>query len=123
MRPRCVHVSGADRIEIPAAALARNAVSFFCYDDGGDHLRFMLARDSGGVVHSAFDACNQCSGFHKGYAQSHGEVVCRFCGNKYPLRALEKGKASCVPVALPSREQDGTVEVTVADLKRGRDLF
>jgi uncharacterized membrane protein len=125
MRPRCTQVSGADRIAIPLEKLARGAVSFFCYTDtAGARLRFILARDDEGKVHSVMDACRQCSSFHKGYASSaKGEVICRLCGNKYHLEALEAGKASCVPVALPNRQHDGIVEVNVADLKQGSSLF
>ncbi|MGH7000563.1 MAG: Fe-S-containing protein [Stellaceae bacterium] len=123
MRPRCTHVSGGERLEIPIADLARGATSFFCYSDAGDQVRFILARDDEGVVHSVLDACHQCSSFHKGYTASRGEVICRLCGNRYPIRALEAGKASCVPATLPNRQHDGLVEVKVADLKQGRQLF
>jgi uncharacterized membrane protein len=123
MRPHCTRVSGEQRVEIPIANLARDAASFFCYDDGGQRLRFILARDNDGAVHSVLDACHQCSSSHNGYTASHGEVVCRLCGNKYPIRALEAGKASCVPLALPTRQHDGMVEVMVADLRQGRQLF
>jgi uncharacterized membrane protein len=123
MRPHCARVNGTERVEIPIASLARDAASFFCYDNGGEQLRFILARDRDGAVHSVIDACHQCGSFHKGYTASHGELICRLCGNKYPIRALEAGKASCVPVALPSRQHDGMVEVKVADLRQGRQLF
>jgi len=123
MRPHCTRVSGKERVEIPLADLGRDAASFFCYDDGGEELRFILARDDEGAVHSVLDACHQCASFHKGYTASHGEVICRLCGNRYPIRALEAGKASCVPVALPTRQRDGMVEVKVADLRQGQQLF
>lgn len=125
MRPRCTDVTGNDRVLIPIANLARGAASFFCYrDEAGDHLRFIIARDDHGHVHSVMDACHQCYSFHKGYTvSSNGEVICRLCGNKYSLKGLEAGKASCVPVALPNREHDGVVEVKVADLEQQRQLF
>jgi uncharacterized membrane protein len=124
MRPRCTQVSGDDRVSIPLAQLARGAVSFFCYhDNAGDRLRFILARDEDGKVHAALDACRQCYTNHQGYTASDGQLVCRFCGNRYNLRAMEKGQASCVPVSLPNRQHDGLVEVRVSDLKQGRALF
>ena len=124
MRPRCTRVSGDDRINIPLAQLARGAVSFFCYhDNAGDRLRFILARDEDGKVHAALDACRQCYTNHQGYTTSDGQLVCRFCGNRYNLRSMEKGQASCVPVSLPNRQHDGMIEVRVSDLKQGRALF
>ena len=123
MRPHCTSVTGGDSIQVPLANLALGAASFFCYSDAGDQLRFVLARDDAGIVHSVLDACHQCSSFHKGYTAAHDEVVCRLCGNRYAIKALEAGKASCVPVALPNRQHDGMVEVKVADLRQGRQLF
>ena len=124
LRPRCTQVSGSESINIPLSQLARGAISFFCYhDSAGDRLRFILARDEDGKVHSVLDACHQCYSYHKGYTSSHGELVCRLCGNRYSLKAMEKGQASCVPVSLPSKQHDGLVEVKVADLKQGRALF
>lgn len=124
VRPRCTRVSGDERIKIPLAQLARGAIAFFCYhDSAGDRLRFVLARDEDGKVHAVFDACRQCYSYHKGYMSSGGELVCRFCGNRYNFKAMEKGQASCVPVSLPNRQHDGLIEVRVADLKQGRSLF
>ena len=124
MRPQCTEVSGSENIHIPLSQLARGAASFFCYNDSaGDRVRFILARDEDGNVHSALDACRQCYSYHQGYTSSKGELVCRFCGNRYKVSAMEKGRDSCVPVKLPNKQHDGLVEVKVADLKQGRSLF
>jgi uncharacterized membrane protein len=124
MRPLCTPISGADSISVPLSQLAHGAVSFFCYNDRtGDRVRFILARDEDGNVHSALDACRQCSGYHQGYTSSKGELICRFCGNRYNLKTMEKGRDSCVPIKLPSKQHDGLVEVKVADLKQGKSLF
>jgi uncharacterized membrane protein len=119
MRPRCTEVVGRGAIEIPAASIARGAVNFFCYKDpSGERLRFILARDDGGVLHSAVDACEQCGAFHKGYAASKGELVCRYCGNRYKVKDLEQGRASCVPIRLKAAQQNGKIEIKVSDLKK-----
>lgn len=124
LRPRCTQVGAAEHIDIPLSRLARGAIAFFCYhDQAGVRLRFILARDEDGKVHSVLDACRQCYSYHKGYTSSAGELVCRFCGNRYKLKTMEKGEASCVPVRLPSRQHDGLIEVRVSDLKQGRALF
>jgi uncharacterized membrane protein len=124
VRPRCTRVVGSDQVSVPLASLAHGAINFFCYDDpAGARLRFILARDEDGRVHSVLDACHQCSVYHKGYTASKGDLICRLCGNRYRIRAMEKGQASCVPVSLPFRERNGVVEVKVSDLKQGRSLF
>jgi uncharacterized membrane protein len=124
MRPRCTQVAGDRQISIPLAQIARGAIAFFCYhDQAGDRVRFILARDQDGKVHSVLDACHRCYSYHEGYASSHGDLVCRYCGNRYKLKTMEKGQASCVPVSLPSRQRNGLIVVQVSDLKRGRALF
>lgn len=124
MRPRCAEVSGAAAVEIPLSRLMRGATRFFCYrDSAGERLRFILARDAGGRVNAVFDACRQCYTFHKGYTVSGGYLICRLCGNRYRIREMQAGKASCQPVALPVSQTSDEVAIKVADLKKGRALF
>jgi uncharacterized membrane protein len=124
MRPFCTAVGGNDRITIPLSQLTAGAVSFFCYHNAaGDRLRFILARDADGKVHSVVDACRQCGKFHEGYTTAHGELICRFCGNKYQVADIERGQASCVPLGLPSRQHSDHVEIRVSDLKQVSRLF
>jgi len=124
MRPGCTAVTGSDRISVPLARLGTGAAAFFCYrDDAGERLRFVLARDDQGKVHSIIDACRQCGKFHEGYTSAGGELICRVCGNRYKLAQIEKGEASCVPLALPSRQDRDRIEVKVSDLKQVSRLF
>lgn len=125
VRPQCTMLNGGDTtLVIPGSGLVRGAVRFFCYRDrAGERLRFILARDSDAGVHAVFDACRQCYKFHKGYSVSGGYLVCRLCGNRYALKEMQAGKASCVPVKLPLVQRGDKVEVRVADLRRGRSLF
>ncbi len=119
--PRCTLLRGADML---SATLAPGTVGFFCYrDTDGRKLRFLLAQDQTGGVHSVFDACRQCYKFHRGYRYSNGHLICRLCGNRYPVQQMATGEASCVPVALPARVQDGKITVKVADLRAKRWLF
>ena len=124
VRPPCTLLSGDGTLVIPGSSLARGAVRFFCYrGPAGERLRFLLARDSGGEVHAVFDACRQCYKFHKGYTVSGGYLICRLCGNRYALREMQVGKASCVPVKLPLAQRGGMIEVKATDVRSGRSLF
>ncbi|HKV54760.1 MAG TPA: Fe-S-containing protein [Candidatus Binataceae bacterium] len=125
VRPRCVELGNVQTLSIPFGKLARGTVNFFCFRDrAGNKIRFLLARDMDGKVQSAFDACSQCYKFGKGFSVSHGELICRVCGNHYKLSEIRTGKASCVPVKLPvSENRDGMVQVKASDLRNGRSLF
>jgi uncharacterized membrane protein len=120
----CTLLSGASTLTIRLADLAPGTVRAFCYRDrAGRQLRFLLARDSEGQVHTVFDACGQCYKFHKGYSYSHGYLICRLCGNRYPLIEMNVGKASCVPVRLNSTTERDQARINVADVKAGKWLF
>src|SRR5215472_6318105 len=93
----CTLLNGATTLTIKLAALAPGTVRAFCYRDQADQkLRFLLASDSSGRVHTVFDACGQCYKFHKGYSYSGRYLICRLCGNRYPITQIKTGKASCV---------------------------
>jgi uncharacterized membrane protein len=122
--PVFISVSGSDSVVIPTDTLARGQVRFYSYRDrAGEELRFILGRDSSGEVHSAMDACQRCYTYHKGYVSMHGYLVCKWCGNRYKLEAMESGLASCVPVKLPIGTAGLKVKIKPADLEHNRALF
>ena len=124
LRGRCVELKGDRAVTIALSRLAGDAAHLFCYhDSAGERLRFLLARGGDGKVRAVFDACRQCYAFHQGYDVAHGMLICRLCGNRYPIDHMTKGEASCVPVVLPHREQGSKVVIKVSDLKTGAGLF
>ena len=122
--PRYIRVSANSSITIETKDLRQGDVHFFKYRDrAGDQIRFLIGRDATGRTKAAFDACERCYTYHKGYASSRGALFCRFCGNKYKLEAMESGLASCVPVKLPFQIAGHTVNIKPADLESARGLF
>lgn len=109
---------------VALSRLAGGAAHLFCYrNNAGERLRFLLARGDDGKVRAVFDACRQCYTFHQGYDVAHGMLICRLCGNRYPIDHMTRGAASCVPVALPHHDDGSKVVVNVSDLKAGAGLF
>ncbi len=120
----CTPVTGSDDVAINVSALRPGSARLFCYtDNAGERLRFVLARGNDGRVSSVFDACRQCFAFHRGYRIAGGELICRVCGNHYPIDRMTEGKASCVPVSLRHEDDSGIVHIKTADLKAGGALF
>jgi hypothetical protein len=109
----CTTVTGGDDVAVNVSAMAPGSARTFCYtDQAGERLRFLLARGSDGKVRSVFDACRQCSAYHRGYRVAGGELICRVCGNHYSVDRMTEGVATC-----------GVVHIKTADLKAGRALF
>ena len=122
--PEFTPVSANPSVSIETNNLGRGEIRFFKYRDrAGDQIRFLLARDSTGRIKGAIDACQRCSTYRKGYISSRGDLVCRYCGNRYKLEAMESGLAYCVPVKLPFQMTGQTVTIKPADLERERGLF
>jgi uncharacterized membrane protein len=123
-KPACTSVEGKDALVIAGRLLDKGTAKTFCYrDEAGKNLRFVLARGSDGKIRSVMDACAQCYSYHKGFAYSDGYLICRLCGNRYPIDHILSGKASCVPVSLPSSEANGKVTIRTADLEKNGWLF
>jgi uncharacterized membrane protein len=122
--PRFTQVNGIDSIVISGADLKCGDLRFFSYrNDVGKEIRFILGRDESGEVVAAFDACQRCAQYGKGYTSSHGYLVCRFCGNRYKFNAKGTGIASCAPVKLPFRESAGSVVIDASQLEQHKELF
>jgi uncharacterized membrane protein len=120
----CTILGGADILSIKLGDVAPGSVRAFCYrDQGGQKLRFLLARDETGRVHTVFDACGQCYKFRKGYTYSGHYLVCRLCGNRYSIADVKVGKGSCVPVPLKSTTEHNQARIKVADVKAGKWMF
>ncbi|MGH7780194.1 MAG: Fe-S-containing protein [Candidatus Binataceae bacterium] len=123
-RSACRPVSGASSVSVNVANLPNGDAQSYCYTDrAGQRLRFILARGSDGIVRSVFDACRQCFTFHRGFKISHGELICRVCGNHYPMAHMTEGKASCIPASLPHQGAGAKVTIRTSDLESGRYLF
>lgn len=124
MEPECVRVEGEQLVNLPLAELGPGAARTFCYrDPSGEVIRFIVARDPDGTIRSAFDACRSCFEHRQGYALTGVQMVCRFCGTRYPLKYMGSGIASCVPIRLPNQTVADSVQIKVADLEAGRRLF
>ncbi|MGC1343043.1 MAG: Fe-S-containing protein [Candidatus Binataceae bacterium] len=123
-RASCLQVAGNGAVTVNVANLRSGKAQSYCYTNkAGQRLRFILARGSDGKVRSVFDACRQCFTYHRGFKVSDGELICRVCGNHYPMNHMTEGKASCVPASLPHQDAGASVTIRTSDLESGRYLF
>jgi len=122
--PQFTQVTANPEIRVGIKDMQPGEVRFFVYEDRvGQRIRFLLARDSTGQIKAAFDACERCYLYHKGYISSGGDLICKYCGNHYKLETMQSGLASCIPVKLPIQTVGQTATIKSAELERQRGLF
>lgn len=124
VRPSATPIFGTGVLSIPASDLRAGEVKFFSYRaDAASEIRFLLARDSDGHLQGAFDACQRCYTYRRGFRSSGGYLICRVCGNRYKLDRLTTGIATCAPGTLRYQSTGQTVQIQTSDLQGARGLF
>lgn len=129
MHPACTRrqpyptppVSGLD-IVIDTAQLPLETPVFYTYRSGGKNINFFVLRMQDKIL--AFcDACVTCYPKKMGYRPEDGTVICRACGQRFPIAKLEKGVGGCYPIKLDGRWDKGTYRIAVSQLEQMADKF
>lgn len=123
---RCVAVSNdSDVLLLNVDPLARGGAQKYCWKlpNGAETVRFIVARRSDGTINVVLDACQACYLNNLGYRLSKGDLVCRFCGNRYSIDKLSVGIMSCRPLKLPFTVDRGLLRVRTSDLKGSTAFF
>ncbi|PIV65048.1 MAG: DUF2318 domain-containing protein, partial [Candidatus Nealsonbacteria bacterium CG01_land_8_20_14_3_00_12] len=109
-------------VNIPLSEVTSNA-KWYGYDLGGEKIRFFVVKTSDGSIKTAFDACDVCYRYKKGYRQEGDYMVCNNCGNRYPMVGLgteNKNPGGCWPGYLPNIIQGDNVLIKKSDLENNR---
>jgi len=109
-------------VNIPLSEVTSNA-KWYGYDLDGEKIRFFVVKTSDGSIKTAFDACDVCYRYKKGYRQEGDYMVCNNCGNRYPMVGLgteNKNPGGCWPGYLPNIIQGDNVLIKKSDLENNR---
>ncbi len=123
---RCIAVNGASgELTLNLDGLARGTSQKYCWrsSDGARTVRFIVARRSDDGVTVVLDACRVCYLNKLGYRISKGNLICRFCGNRYSIDNLSVGKMSCLPFKVPFRFDRGSLRIKTSALKADARFF
>lgn len=113
---------GAD-IHLSAKQFRDGRAHFYRYATAGGHeVRFFVVHTNG-VVRVAFDACERCYKYHRGYRQSGDVMVCNNCGLTLPLTRVGIAHGGCNPAALDSPTDGDQILIKAASLERGVAYF
>ena len=115
---------GSDSVAISASSIAPGQARFFTYHghSGGD-IRLIVARNDHGDIEAAFDACERCYLYRRGYEAAHGVITCRWCDTHYKIASMGEGLSGCAPIKVPFRIVGETIRIQTADLERQTKLF
>jgi uncharacterized membrane protein len=116
--------NGSESVAISVSSITPGQARFFTYHShSGTDIRLIVARDDHGGVEAAFDACERCYMYHRGYEAAHGVLTCRWCSTHYKVSSMSEGLSGCAPIKVPFRIIGDTVRIQIADLEGQSKLF
>ncbi|MFH0956233.1 MAG: DUF2318 domain-containing protein [Candidatus Aenigmatarchaeota archaeon] len=119
-------IGASDSVTVPVSDIGTTAKFYEYTSLEGKTVRFFAVKDSTGTIRTAFDACDVCYSFHKGFRQEGGYMVCNNCGKKYAIDTIgtqNKAGGGCWPGYLPSTVSGDSLLVKKADLEAGAWRF
>ena len=110
-------------VKLLAADVADGRAHYYTYQGARKTIPFFVLKSSDGVIRAAFDACDVCFSFKKGYHQEGDEMVCNNCGTRFPSVNINVLQGGCNPAPLARQLQADTLIITVADVEAGARYF
>lgn len=117
-----VSTNAEGSVNIPLSDITSNA-KWYEYEFGNNKIRFFAIKASDGTVKTAFDACDVCYQYKKGYRQEEDSMICNNCGNRYPISGLgteNKNPGGCWPGYLPNVIKEDNIIIKKSDLENNQ---
>ncbi len=110
-------------VRLPTADFADGQARFYTYQGGAKAISFFVLQGSDGALRAAYDACDVCYSFKKGYHQEDDVMVCNNCGNRFPSVRINVETGGCNPSPLKMQVQGDTIVIQAADIEAGARYF
>ena len=110
-------------VSLPVADLADGRARYFSVLVAGKTVPFFVLRSSDGAIRAAFDACDVCYPFRKGYRQEGDVMVCNNCGRRFPSVRINVEIGGCNPSPLQMQVQGDRVIIKTTDIASGAKYF
>ncbi|MBI2909524.1 MAG: DUF2318 domain-containing protein [Chloroflexi bacterium] len=115
-------VDGA--VTLPVADFAGPYARFYTYKSPQDKtISFFVLKSSDGVIRAAFDACDVCFPYKKGYRQEGDQMVCNNCGQRFPSVRINIEEGGCNPAPLIRNVSGDNLIILEKDLALGAKFF
>ena len=112
-----------DVVAIPVATLDDGKARYFEHRHDDLTIRYFAIKSADGVIRAAFDACDVCYPYKKGYHQAGNYMQCNNCGRKFRSDKINVLEGGCNPSPLERKVVDGRLVITTTDLEAGARYF
>ena len=90
----------------------------------GITIKYFILKSSDGVIRAAFDACDVCFPFKKGYRQqSVGVVQCNNCGRVFDAASIDVQRGGCNPGPIAAQVVGANLVIPAAQIQAGVRFF
>ncbi len=110
-------------VRLPVASLADGNARFYTIEAGGKTVEFFVLKGADGTIRAAFDACDVCFPYKKGYHQEGDVMVCNNCGSRFPSDKINIVRGGCNPAPVERRVDGDTLVIKISDLATGARFF
>jgi len=109
-------------VAVDTSALREGEPAFHTYEHKGRRINFFILR-TGERTLAFLDACGRCYPKKLGYEYRGGYLICRACGERYPVGKIEEGRGNCVPIKLKGRMEGSKFIISLDDLEDSARWF
>ncbi len=88
------------QVSIPLSQINDGKAHFFTLRTDGADVRFFVVKSNDGVVRAAFDTCDVCYRYKKGYRQDGDFMICNACDMRFRSDQVNDVKGGCNPAPL-----------------------
>jgi len=119
-----VSPDSSGQVILDIADLTAEKAKFYRFlNYGNQEVKFFAARDSGGVVHVAFDANAICYKTNRGYTHQGSWVVCNKCEKSFEVAEINEGGGGCKPVPVKHTVAGDQLILEESDILTGWRYF
>ncbi len=111
------------KVEIPLSQVTDGKAHFYTYESGGTKVNYFVLESPDGTVRAAFDACDVCYPYKKGYHQSGDFMQCNNCGRRFRSDQINVLEGGCNPAPLDRKVVGSQLVITTTDLEAGAHYF
>ena len=115
---------GGSAVTIPVSQVSDGNVHFFSTTVGGTTVKYFVVKAPDGSLRTAFNACDVCFPYKKGYRQqSAGVVQCNNCGRVFTAASIDVQRGGCNPGPISAKVVGNNLVIPAGQLQSGVRFF